>query len=147
MVDLYVPMIVGGALGLAVASAYSREFVRRSNFKKYVERFILAESENQEVRPDEQLGDLGLLVRVYWDEEINGYKNQKNQSLDLSPLKTIPLNFHWSWWGETLLKGLGSHIQEEGIKLGADAYFLSHMVSGHGNPMYALTYYKIEKQI
>lgn len=143
-VEELIPAIVAGGIGLTVAKAYRSEFRRRDQFRNYLEIFMTAESETKPVKADEQLGDLGLLTRVYWDEDVNGYKTGENRQVDLKPLKTVPLNFHWSW-GSTLQQGLKSHIQEEGIKLGADAYFLSHMVSGHGNPMYALTYFKQEK--
>ena len=146
-VEDYIPMGGAALLGVAVAKAYVSEFRRRDQFRNYLERFMTAESEEKPVKADEQLGDLGLLTRVYWDEDVNGYKTGENRPVDLKPLKTVPLNFHWGWgWGSTLQQGLKSHIQEEGIKLGADAYFLSHMVSGHGNPMYALAYFKQEKK-
>ncbi|MBU1976208.1 MAG: hypothetical protein KKG59_07435 [Nanoarchaeota archaeon] len=140
------PLAAATFSGLAIALAYRAEFRRRDQFRNYLEAYLTSDTAEESRAADERLGDFGMLTRVHWDEDALKYQNGDGKPMNLTPLKTVPLNFHWGWgWGSTLEQGLRTHILEEGVKIGADAYFLSNMVSGHGNPMYALTYFKCQK--
>ena len=144
----YIPAIGGALIGMSIAKMYINEFVRRGNFKRLTQYFLTAQTEERDEWADKNIGDLDSLIRVYWDDDILGYKTKDGRPLNLTPSKSVPLNFHWGWGGgDTLEFGLRTHITEQGIKVGADAYFLSHMVSGHGNPMYALTFFNQNKEI
>ena len=138
--------VVVAAGGVAVfASLYFHELKRRDGFKNSLQASLAASKKGYN-SSDEILGNIGPLIRAYERNEDPGYQTEEGKLLNLDPLKTIPLNYHWSWGlGSTLKVGLQSHIVEQGVKVGADAYFLSHMVSGHGNPMYALTFFKTRK--
>ena len=135
--------IIALAAGMGLSRMYLNEIRRRSAFKKTLETYISQESVEGYTDPDKQIGDLASLIRVYEDKVKGGYKTELGKHVELEPIKTVPLNFHWGWgYGSTLKAGLKTHITDEGIKAGADAYFLSHSVSGHGNPMYALSFFR-----
>ncbi len=161
-----IPQLLGLAAGAGLASLaifkYRRDFGRRQQMRDYLEVFASPQVEQgydcstgmchiptrvpaASIQATKKLDSLAYLERVYWDDTKKCYTTNDRKPLSLIPLKTMPLNFHWSWGGNNLGAGLQLHITQEGIKLGADAYFLSEMVSGHGNPMYALTYFKFTK--
>ena len=126
---------------LYLVNMYRRERVRREQWSNTLEA-CLTSSQVGYKHEDELLGNIGPLTRVYERENEPGYQTKEGLPLELTPLKTIPLNYHWSWGGDTLRIGLTSHIASEGTKIGADAYYLSYMVSGHRNPMYALAFFR-----
>lgn len=140
--SLYILGMFSLAFGITYAGKmYWREMVRREQFSNTLEA-CLTSSQFGYKSEDELLGNIGPLTRVYERENEHGYQTKEGKPLELTPLKTIPLNYHWSWGGDTLRIGLTSHIAEQGTKVGADAYYLSYQVSGHGNPMYALSFFK-----
>jgi hypothetical protein len=136
--------IIAGGIGIGLLRA---EIMRRQDFKRYLQSQLHTSAGSSSSKPEDNLGDIEHLVRVYWNDDVNGYVNSRSRPIGpLEGLKNTPLNFHWSWGDDDLVNGLRSHILEEALLLGADAYSLSEPVSGHGNPMYSLTFFKFFRQ-
>lgn len=157
--DPSVATLIGiGAAGLAASvatGAVRKEFSRRRVIADRLWDFASPGRHKAAPQTGRESGFRINLRRVFWDDREDGYVNDKGKPIALIPLKTITLNFHWSvWmnrvdytgtWFSDLDRGLRIHVNKEGAKLGAEAFYITEKSVAHGNPIYSVAFFKFQR--
>jgi len=125
-----------GILAVFAGYAYYKDFERRSSFKLFLQDEFLQSLRYHDTPTGSEIGDLGQMIRVYENEQRNGFVTEESQLLKLKPLRTESIDVYWGtlfegyrkgFDRELFISGLTIYILTEGTKMSANAYYLTNL--------------------
>lgn len=157
MDPVIVTIVAGGAgaiVGIVSRVVYKAEFWRRGVIADRLHDFA-SPNHYAPVPEDPTSKSRMSLKSVFWEDKDNCYVDSRGRRIALEPLKTITLNFHWSIHmdrvagtmksTDDLSAGVRAHVVKEGVKVGADSFFMTEQSNAHGNPIYSVTFFRIQR--
>lgn len=144
--------VLGSVAGILMISAYIK--LARADTLNFLKKYMSAlkhettDKEKEGIDVFDQLGNIGDLVRLYWDKNKQVYRDNTGKVREVTSVGSVgnPLLFNLDYgWGEygRYLPQIIQRIKKRGEQLGAGAYSRSDEIGyAHRNTVFSVGYHR-----